>query len=324
MKIPFNRINVKKIISWVMRVILVQLILINISAAFHAHRFTHFYDDKKVRKLPTSKGNILLRTWRMMVGRKYPKSQIHYHPPMPYDTISLQLENGNRIRAWHIKRDSSIGTVIMMHGLGSNKADLLAVAEEFLGFGFNVFLPDLRAHGESDGKVATLGAKETEELNLSWQYIRSSGENKIILWGISLGAVIITKGINDYNLQPEKVILEMPFNRLQDHIRARARIAGFPGEPFGFLVTGWIGIEQGYWSYSHQTADYAAKITCPVLLQWGAQDNYVRQVETEKIFSGIGSEKKSMVVYDYSGHAPLLWHEPGKWIATVSGFLNND
>jgi len=76
---------------------------------------------------------------------------------------------------------------------------------------------------------------------------------------MSLGAVIIAKAIWQYDLQPQKIILEMPFDRLQDHIRARARTGGLPGEPFGFLVTFWTGIEKGYWGYGHKTSRYAKK-----------------------------------------------------------------
>lgn len=37
------------------------------------------------------------------------------------------------------------------------------------------------------------------------------GETNIVNLGISLGASTITKAIYDYNLQPSKIILEMPF-----------------------------------------------------------------------------------------------------------------
>jgi hypothetical protein len=46
-----------RILKWIGSVLLVQLILINISAAFHAYRFTHYYDDDKVRGQPFLKAN---------------------------------------------------------------------------------------------------------------------------------------------------------------------------------------------------------------------------------------------------------------------------
>jgi len=141
---------------------------------------------------------------------------------------------------------------------------------------------------------------------------------------MSLGAVIITKAIWQYDLKPQKIILEMPFDRLQDHIRARARISGFPGEPFGFLVTFWTGFEQGYWAYGHKTSRYVKKINCPVLLQWGNNDEYVLKKETEKIFSAINSSKKKLEIYEGVGHMPLLAANATKWDETVNEFLNDN
>lgn len=312
-----------RILKWIGNVLLVQLILINISAAFHAYRFTHYYDDDKIRNQESSQGKPFLRTWRMMTGKKLARSPISYYPPMPYDTVQLTTGDGIKLEAWYMKADSAKGTVILFHGLNSNKGNVLAEAFEFVSFNFNVMLVDMRAHGNSEGKISTLGYKESEEVKLAYDHILKKGENNIVLWGMSMGAVIITKAIWQYDIQPQKIILEMPFDRLQDHIKARARISGFPGEPFGFFVTFWTGTEQGYWGYGFRTSRYAKKINCPVLLQWGNSDEYVLKKETEKIFAAIRSSKKKLEIYEGTGHAPLLAANEAKWKKTVNEFLNN-
>ena len=113
----------------------------------------------------------------------------------------------------------------------------------------------------------------------------------------------------------------MPFDRLQDHLRARARISGFPSEPFGFFVTFWAGLEQGYWGYGHRTTRYVKKISCPVLLQWGNADEYVLKNETNKIFRAIGSAEKRLEIYEEAGHVPLLAANESKWQKIVNDFL---
>ena len=317
-----NRRSVR-ILKWIVRVLLFQLILINISAAFHAYRFTHYYDDDKIRNQGSSQGKPLLRTWRLMTGRKLAKSLIQYYPTIPYDTVQLTTSNGTKLEAWYMKADSAKGTVILFHGLNSNKGNVLAEAFSFISFGYNAMLVDIRAHGNSEGIANSLGYKESEEVKLAYDHISKKGEKNIVLWGMSLGAVIITKAIWQYDLQPQKIILEMPFDRLQDHINARARIGGFPGEPFGFLVTLWTGVEKGYWGYGHRTSRYAKKIKCPVLLQWGNSDEYVLSKEIERIFAAIGSFKKKLEIYDGARHGPLLAANEVKWEQSVNDFLNN-
>jgi alpha-beta hydrolase superfamily lysophospholipase len=313
-----------RIFKWTANVLLVQLILINISAAFHAYRFTHYYNDDKIRNQQPSAGKPFLRTWRMMTGKKLAKSLIQYDPIIPYDTVQLTTAGGKKVEAWYMKADSAKGSVILFHVLNSNKGNLLGEAFEFNSFGYNTLLVDMRAHGNSEGIVNTLGCEEAEEVKLAYDHISKTGEKNIILWGMSLGAVIITKAIWQYDIQPQKVILEMPFDRLQDHIRARARISGFPGEPFGFFVTFWTGLEQGYWAYSHQTSRYVKKLNCPVLLQWGNNDEYVLRTETEKIFAAISFPKKKLMIYEGVGHMPLIVADAPKWNETVTAFLHEN
>jgi len=312
-----------RILKWVGRVLIAQLILINISAAFHAYHITHYYNDDKIRNQQSSKGKPFLRTWRMMTGKKLAKSLIQYYPGIPYDSVQLATSRGKKLEAWYMRADSAKGTVILFHGLNSNKGNVLGEAYEFLSFGYNTMVIDIRAHGNSEGVANSIGYKESEEVKLAYDYVLKKGEKNIVLWGMSLGAVIISKAIWQYDLHPQKVILEMPFNRLQDHIRARARISGFPGEPFGFFVTLWTGLEQGYWGYGHNTTKYVRKINCPVLLQWGNADEYVLKNETEKIFNAIGSEKKKLEIYEGAGHWPLLGANESKWEKTVSDFLSD-
>jgi len=313
-----------RILKWIGSVLLVQLILINISAAFHAYSLTHYYDDDKVRNQQPSQGKPFLRTWRMMTGKKLARSLIQYYPTIPYDTVLLTTANGEKLEAWYMKADSAKGTVILFHGLGSNKGNVLGEAFEFNSFGYNTMLVDMRAHGNSEGIVSSLGYKESEEVKLAYDHVSKKGEKNIVLWGMSLGAVIITKAIWQYDLKPQKIILEMPFDRMQDHIRARARISGFPGEPFGFFVTFWTGIEQGYWGYGHKTSRYVKNINCPVLLQWGNSDEYVLKEETDRIFASINSPKKKLEIYDGAGHGPLISGNQSKWDETVTGFLNDN
>ncbi len=321
MKDKKTNTRLARIFKWVGRVLIVQLILINISAAFHGYRFTHYYDDDKIRNQRSSQGKPFLRTWRLMTGRKLAKSLIQYYPGIPYDTVQLTTSKGLKLEAWYIKADSAKGTVILFHGLNSNKGNVLGEAYEFLSWGYNTMLVDLRAHGNSEGNVNTIGYKESEEVKLAYDFISKKEERNIVLWGMSLGAVIISKAMWQYDLQPQKIILEMPFNRLQDHISARARISGFPGEPFGFFVTFWAGLEQGYWGYGHNTAKYARKIGCPVLLQWGNADEYVLKNETDKIFRAIGTARKQLMVYEGAGHGHLLAANEQKWQTSVNEFL---
>ncbi len=316
------RQKLPSLLRWVLWVILVQFILINISAAFYAYRLTHFYTDKSPRKTQTS-DNIFKKTWKLFTGPKYPKSMVSETPVFAYDTISLVTAKGKKIDAWYAKTDSiSRGTVVLFHGIASNKGQLVAEANEFRYMGYNIMMVDFRAHGGSEGNLTTIGVREAEEVKLAYDFIHDKGEKKIFLWGISMGAVVVMKALSDFSLQPAGVILELPFASLQSHLKARARVLGFPQQPFAFLVTGWIGIERGFNGYRHKTDNYAQKVNCPVLVQYGIKDSYVQKTEIEKVYNAIASGNKKLVGYEKADHESLLLNEPLKWRREISEFLN--
>ena len=199
---------------------------------------------------------------------------------------------------------------------------MLDQAYEFMYLGFNVMLMELRAHGNSGTNTTTLGVRESEEVKLAFDFMTKKGERNIILYGFSLGAVVITKSIFDYNISPSRIILDAPFGNLKSLLEGRARVLGFPGEPFGLLVTFWSGVERGFNGFRHNTCEYVKKIECPVLLQYGASDKLVTQQETDCIYKNISSPDKRLVVYKNVGHDPFLNKDPDKWRTEVRDFLS--
>jgi uncharacterized protein len=309
------------VIRWVLWVLLVQFVLINVSAALYAYRLTHFYTDPSLTQ-PSLSGNIFTKTWKLFTGPKQPRSLLREKPVFPYETILLKTANGLKIETWYSAADSAAkGTVILFHGITITKGHMLDEAYEFRYWGYNVMLVDFRGHGNSDGNTTTIGVRESEEAKLAYEYVAQKGEKNIFLYGASLGAVVIAKAISDYGLQPSGVILDMPFQSLQTYLKGRARMLGFPQQPFAFLTTFWVGLERGFNGYKHRTTRYAKNINCPVLMQWGTKDALVLQQETEAVYNAIPPGHKKLVVYEKAQHESFLRHDPVKWRMEVEQFL---
>jgi pimeloyl-ACP methyl ester carboxylesterase len=139
-----------------------------------------------------------------------------------------------------------------------------------------------------------------------------------------MGAATITHAMQQYpDLQPNKVILEMPFGSLSDAVKGRVRMMGLPAQPLSTLLTFWGGTEQGFWAFGFQPSAYASAIHCPVLQQWGALDKRVTKQETDAVFNGIASKNKKLVVYPALGHQSLLKGDSTTWVNEVGRFLEN-
>lgn len=312
----------KKVLKGVTYTLLVIVVFLNIISAFHAYKFTHFYDkgDVGVKKPELMTG--WEKTKAILFGVNYPKRPPADAPTFPYNTFTITTSDNLVLEGWYAGQQNSKGTVILFHGHAGNKAGVNTEAEAFYKFGYNTCQVDFRAHGNSKGNICTIGYDESKDVKAAYDFVAEKGERNIILWGISLGAATITKAVKDYpEMKPSKLILEMPFASLSDAVEGRLRTMGLPEQPLSTLLTFWGGVEQGFWTFGHSPANYAKSIHTPTLLQWGEHDGRVTEAETKEIYSNISVKKKAMIVYSQSGHQSLLKNEPEKWLQTVDSFL---
>src|SRR5258706_7318037 len=248
-----------------LRVVIVLFILLNIVTAFHAYKFTHYYDPEEVTVKSPDQKNFWDHTKEILFGFTFVKKRDQPKPDTGFQTVYITTKSGLKLEGWQKHVANAKGTVALFHGHGGNKSDVVPEANEFMKMGYNVFLLDLRAHGNSEGHTCTIGFNESEDVKLTYDFIRNMGEKNIVLWGISLGAATITRAISEYNIKPQKVILELPFGSIEEAVKARLRMMNLPSQPFAILLTFWGGVENGFWAFNNKPAEYVKKITCPVL-----------------------------------------------------------
>jgi alpha-beta hydrolase superfamily lysophospholipase len=306
--------------------LLILFVCLNIVVAFHAYKFTHFYDANIVAVKKPEEMTGWEKVQAIAFGVNYPKKKIEYFPITPFSSFTVKTEDGFKLRGWRIpnkkKEKSSKGAVIMFHGHSGNKAGALNEAEAFVKLGYAVYMVDFRSHGESDGNICTIGVDESKDVKATYDFVKKDYGNKIILWGISLGAATITKAMADYeSIKPDKVILEMPFASLMDAVKGRLRTMHLPEQPFATLLAFWGGTQQGFWAFSHNPSEYVKEISCPVLIQWGVHDARVSEREIKEINSNLASKEKQLVRFETAAHESLYKKEPEKWVRSVSSFL---
>lgn len=312
----------KKLLKGIGVTLLTLFIFLNIIVAFHAYKFTHFYDNNT----PGLKKYELMSGWdeakAILFGLDYYKGRITNKPRSPYQTFHIKTRDGFLLEGWYIPKDSAKGTVILFHGHGGSRSNIVTEANAFHNFGYNVCMTDFRAHGNSSGNLCTIGYNESADVKSTYDYVVSQGEKNIILYGISLGAATITKAMSDYkDIQPSKVILEMPFGSLKDAVKGKLRTMHLPDQPLTELLLFWGGVEQGFWTYHHAPTEYAKNIHVPVLMQWGRNDIRVTKPEIDSVYKNLGTPYKQLIIYNNSGHESLLKNEPVKWLNSIQLFL---
>jgi len=104
----------------------------------------------------------------------------------------------NLVGDWH-EADSD-KMIIMCHGFGydrhekNNKFD--KIADSFNKVGYNVLTFDFSGIGDSDDDSLTV-SKQTDDLKSVIKFVRDRGYTNIILFGVSLGALVVFSAYDD-------------------------------------------------------------------------------------------------------------------------------
>jgi fermentation-respiration switch protein FrsA (DUF1100 family) len=110
---------------------------------------------------------------------------------LPLEDVRFESRDGVRLAGWYVP-GSSGATVVLAHGRGGSRSDMLPHANYLHRAGFSVLLFDFRYRGDSEGSVHTVGAKEPWNLQAAVGYLLTRSDvdhERIGVQGGSLGAV---------------------------------------------------------------------------------------------------------------------------------------
>jgi len=97
--------------------------------------------------------------------------------------------------------DTIRGTVLLLHGRGGKKEDMLTVAQRFVAADFRCVVYDARAHGESGGRICTFGKLERQDVRTVLDQVAGLLSEKgekigpVVAFGNSLGAAVLLQTI---------------------------------------------------------------------------------------------------------------------------------
>lgn len=116
---------------------------------------------------------------------------------LDFRTVRLESTDGVELAGWWVPKDSSPRAAMLVHGWGGDKSDeqVLATARIYARAGYNVLVPDLRAHGASGGKRRTLGYRETRDVRGALDWLRERGfePEDVVLHGWSMGGATVVR-----------------------------------------------------------------------------------------------------------------------------------
>lgn len=238
---------------------------------------------------------------------------------------TINSDDGLKLVAKKVTHDTpSKKVAIVAHGY-MGKSDLMGqYAQLFYDDGFDVLVPDNRAHGKSEGKYVGFGWLDRNDY-VKWinTVIKEYGEQvDIVLYGLSMGAATVMMTSGEKLPEQVKVIIEdcgydSVNNELAFQLNDMFHLPSFPMIP---LASGYTKLRAGY-SFSEASAvKQLEKNRLPMLFIHGDQDDFVPKEMVYEVYNATKGPKE-LVIFEGAKHADSLKKHPEEYKKTIATFL---
>ena len=240
----------------------------------------------------------------------------------------LTSADGTRLAGWYVPSASDTGptgpTVVLVHGWGSNKSDMLERAA-ILHDRYNLVLLDLRNHGQSEEAATTQGVREARDVEAVIDWLeREKAPEQIALFGVSMGGVTALNAA-DADDRIDAVVVESTHATMANAAQARLEMAGYP-----LSLPGSWAILLGALARTGQDVSSADAVQAiarlderPVLIISGGEDRTIGADAAQELAAAAEEAGSSaqLEICDEAGHANALETCARAYPDWVLGFL---
>ena len=190
------------------------------------------------------------------------------------DTIS-RLDSAGGVLAWWAPasdRPAPCAGVLLLHGKGRNRSEMIPLARALQSAGFSVLVPDYRRYGGTPGVPSTSGLFADAALSYSSLRARLADTlTPIVVIGHSMGTALAARLSRDYN--PATTVYMSPFTRISALVRSKAGAIG----PRLFDTTG----------FAFNPLEDAAQVRSRALVVVAGRDLLIGRNDSDAFIAGL-------------------------------------
>ncbi len=242
------------------------------------------------------------------------------------ETRTVKSHDGLKLAGRMIRSGSSQHNwVICVHDYRSTgKRDMSSIGKQYAAKGYNVLIPDLRAHGDSEGEIIGMGWLDRLDL-IVWIHtiIDDDPEASIILHGGSMGASAIMMASGE-KLPPavKGFILDSGF--VSVYAEFRYMLSKLTFLPKKMIMRYANHYAQKYAGYSLKQASATRQLGSnhlPVLIIHGERDHFVPMEAAYTIQNATAGDKALLLVPD-AEHLEAESKDPQTYWTVIFSFID--
>jgi dipeptidyl aminopeptidase/acylaminoacyl peptidase len=211
--------------------------------------------------------------------------------PYPVESIQFPTRDGEALAGWLLPAEGSKKAVVLLHGYGGTRKQMLRRACFLRAHGFTALLYDARACGESTGDRITFGFREREDVIAAVKILKDRGHTEIACLGVSQGGATILFAADEL-ADVKCIICESVYDEMAHAVdRRMRRYTGVPGWLGGCIMVPCAEQRLGVAIGEVKPRDYIAKLRCPVFIISGECDDRTLPEDTQRLFDAAHGPK---------------------------------
>lgn len=240
----------------------------------------------------------------------------------------ITMPTGERHHGYFVRRDSSNHTAIIIHGWRDTGAKFMHIARIYhQKLGYNVLMPELHAHGLSEGDAVGMGWNDRKDV-LHWMEVASKlfNHEHLVIHGVSMGAAT-TMNVSGEPMPKELKSLhfveDCGYMSVWDEFSYQlGEEFGLPEFPLMYSTSLLCKLKYG-WSFSEASPlEQIKKCNYPMLFIHGDADDFVPTFMVHPLYEAKPGKKELWITKD-AAHARSYDANPQEYAKRIRAFLNN-
>ena len=214
--------------------------------------------------------------------------------------------------------------VVVLHGYNGTMEDIYDIARHYAEQGYNIFMPDLRGHGESEGMFLGMGWLDRLDV-INWidVILEQNPSAKVVIHGVDIGAdtALMLSG-EPVKSSIKAIVAEGAYNNAWEVEKKeyKARHEKLPVFPFLHMINPVMKVWAGYALTDADAVKQVKASTIPILLIHGGNDIYASDDMTQELEQAIVAPHEVLMITTGT-HEDCRYAEPDTYYQKTFDFV---
>jgi alpha-beta hydrolase superfamily lysophospholipase len=230
------------------------------------------------------------------------------------ESVRLQTSDGEEIGGWFVRGDRRKGCVLLLHGIGASRREMLPVMQWLAEAGYSVLAVSFRAHGDSTGNVIDIGWSARHDVVAAVKFLRRQCPGRpVYVVGRSMGAAAAIFAAKELQGDVAGYFFEQPYKDLKSAVWSRLH----HHVPPGLDLVAYLGLRLWAPVFLPESPDEispyehirAIPENVPIVFITGSADRHALLEDVKILYNRVQSHAR-LVVFPGAVHEALDRNNP--------------